>query len=224
MPAKVDRLRRNVSCTEAKLRAFSTRAHVFTQIHGCSSRHNATTGLASYEHFLRTQAQRIRLWTPQLQQYCGSRSSKCAYRERPSFPPFPLPFSTSDATAPSSQPQPAMHRHPFALLTFFRLCTSPFKRRDCSLHILWGQPPTVYQSILPTSQLSQPSIHPWWIRLSVDGYTFNLALFATVSRLIPRQSSCHPHAQEPLTSTLVRFPTMIPHVPLCSCLRRECIR
>lgn len=155
MPAKVDRLRRNVSCTEAKLRAFSTRAHVFTQIHGCSSRHNATTGLASYEHFLRTQAQRIRLWTPQLQQYCGSRSLKCAYRgERPSSPPFPSPFSTSVATAPLSQPQPAMHRHPFTLLTFFRLCTSPFKRRDCSLHILWDQPPTH-----PTNQPDQPAIH-----------------------------------------------------------------
>lgn len=176
MPTKVDRLRRNVSCTEAKLRAFSTRAHVFTQIHGCSSRHNATTGLASYEHFLRTQAQRIRLWTPQLQQYCGSRSSKCAYRERASFvPPFSLAllYQRRDGaiipTPASNAPSPLRPSYFFSPLHFS--IQETWLQPAYFMHILWGQPPTVYPSILPTSQLSQPSIHPSMMDPSVRRYT-----------------------------------------------------
>lgn len=135
--------------------AFPTRAHVFAQIHGCSSRHNATAVLASYEHFLRTQAQRIRLWTPQLQQYCRSRSSKCAYIRGASFVPS-LPPALMLPTAPSFRSQPASCTdaplRPSYL--FFSLTSALSHSRDVIAACIF------YETDRVPSHCRQPAIHP----------------------------------------------------------------
>lgn len=119
-----------------------------TQIHICSRRHNATAGLASYEHFLQTQAQ---LWTRSFSSIAGL-ALQNMYRGASSRPLFALRFQRRH--------HPALDQlctvTPFVFFTFFSLACALFHSRNVIAACIF------YETSLRacTYSSNQPAIHP----------------------------------------------------------------
>lgn len=108
---------------------------------------------------------------PQLQQYCGSCTSKRVYRDASSRPLFAHRFSASNGAIippPTGYaPSPLL-----ALFSFFLASSALFSIQETwLLPAYFMRPAAVHPSIQPAGY---PSIHPWWIRVSVDGYNLTL--------------------------------------------------
>lgn len=124
------------------------------QIHECGRRHNATAGLASYEHFLLTQAQRIRLWTRSFSSIAGLALRNAYIGARP-LVPFLLTAS-NDAIIPPPTSYAPSPPSPFFL--FLRLVRALFHSRDVIAACIFYE--TSLRPCTHPSATSYPSIHP----------------------------------------------------------------
>lgn len=151
----------NIKQTSTKHPAYrskstlSTHTYTYRSTDATVYRHNATAGLASYEHFFANASTANPATDPQLQQYCGSCSSKMRIGARPR-PAFAFRFSAPNDAIILPPPNPAMHRPPI-LTFFFRFTTALFHSRDVIAACIF------YETSAHPSLSSHPSIHPRWI-------------------------------------------------------------